>query len=410
VALVAYKMDKAGTSTKRVDAPQILKEALTPEDWPMLQRWDWDTIDTPRLKGTMTGLPQQPTGTRANPATPDPAALAAITDERLDALILDPPPQVTRPPAANAAEVEARLAAAVDELIGREWRPLLFPAAKAPSEAYRLFTEPGDTLYTLALAYPHLPAGLQEKVKAHVAKLPATYDVERGEIRSAYDEASPKLLRIAGNAPRSDTARLYARYLWAANAGDWDLLKQDWPALRKSVKAEPEKSEPDLGNGRLSGLIAACRIAKHLEDVEALKTFLPKTRQALRVRLQYELSHANGGLITAAGTRSLVGRWHNLTPDLAAVLAAFTKPIQQHLMDVYVDYHRPAWYVAWNVELLWRNESPFSFPDMSADIFAAKAMLLNEPAERLARYVDLPWCRGDEYYVQKLALLARASR
>jgi hypothetical protein len=72
-------------------------------------------------------------------------------------------------------------------------------------------------------------------------------------------------------------------------------------------------------------------------------------------------------------------------------------------MDVYVDHHRPAWHVAWNVELLWRNECPFSFPDMSRDIFAARAFILGE--EGLKRFVDVPWCSGDEYYVQKLALI-----
>jgi hypothetical protein len=42
---------------------------------------------------------------------------------------------------------------------------------------------------------------------------------------------------------------------------------------------------------------------------------------------------------------------------------------------------------------------------MSADIFAARALILNERADQLARYLDLPWCKADEYYVQKLALL-----
>ena len=115
-------------------------------------------------------------------------------------------------------------------------------------------------------------------------------------------------------------------------------------------------------------------------------------------------------LITTAGQRSLLGRWHFLGPDLARILRTFAGPIHRHLMDNYVDHHRPAWYVAWNVELLWRNEAPFSFPDMSADVFAARALILNEPADQLARHLDVPWCKGDEYYVQKLAILcARAA-
>jgi len=71
-------------------------------------------------------------------------------------------------------------------------------------------------------------------------------------------------------------------------------------------------------------------------------------------------------------------------------------------MDVYVDYHRPTWWLAWNVEMMVRNESPFALPTMSAEIFDARAMILREPPEQLARYLDLPWCRADLFYLQKL--------
>jgi hypothetical protein len=64
--------------------------------------------------------------------------------------------------------------------------------------------------------------------------------------------------------------------------------------------------------------------------------------------------------------------------------------------------------VAWNVELLWRNEAPFSFPDLSADVFAARALILGEAGEVLEKFVDVPWCKGDEYYVQKLAMVCGA--
>jgi hypothetical protein len=47
---------------------------------------------------------------------------------------------------------------------------------------------------------------------------------------------------------------------------------------------------------------------------------------------------------------------------------------------------------------------------MSAEIFAAKALILREPVERLAAYVDLPWCKADEYYIQKLALVLAADQ
>ncbi len=77
-------------------------------------------------------------------------------------------------------------------------------------------------------------------------------------------------------------------------------------------------------------------------------------------------------------------------------------------MSVYVDYHRPTWSLAWGVETMWRNESPFALPTMSAEIFAARAWILLEPAERLMRFVDEPWCRADLFYVRKLVLCVEA--
>jgi hypothetical protein len=178
-----------------------------------------------------------------------------------------------------------------------------------------------------------------------------------------------------------------------------------WDRARAEISFDASKGEPDLGNGRLAGLLAACRLARAAGDEAFLTEARPKVREAMRERLRYELAHTEGGLITEAPVgRTILGRWHRLTPDVARLLRRFAQPIHERLMEVYVDHHRPAWWMAWNVELLWRNEAPFSFPEMSRDIFAARALLLRRPAAELASFVDIPWCRGDEYFIQKLAL------
>ena len=118
------------------------------------------------------------------------------------------------------------------------------------------------------------------------------------------------------------------------------------------------------------------------------------------------------GLISLVPTnRTIFSRWRHLTPDVGAILAHFAGEVHRHLMSVYVDYHRPTWWLAWNVELMWRNESNFSFPTMSAEVFAARALLLREPAAELEACLDLPWCKADLFYIQKLAhcLEARAA-
>ena len=126
----------------------------------------------------------------------------------------------------------------------------------------------------------------------------------------------------------------------------------------------------------------------------------------MRGRLAYELAYTEGGLIMMAPKgRTIFGRWRNLTPEVGRLLREHAGAVHRRLMDVYVDHHRPTWWLAWNVELLWRNESPFSFPTMAMEVFAARAMILGEGAEKLAGFVDLPWCKGDEWYVQKVSLV-----
>jgi hypothetical protein len=179
--------------------------------------------------------------------------------------------------------------------------------------------------------------------------------------------------------------------------------------LRLAIDAKPPLDEYDLGNGRIAGLIAACRIVKQLDDGETLDHLVPQTRGAMRTRLEYELAYTEAGVMTRPPVlRTIFGRWRHLTPDVARLLREHAGHIHRRLMDVYVDHHRPAWWLAWGPELMWRNETPFAFPTMSAEIFAAKALIVREPVERLTGYVDLPWCKADEYYIQKLALALAA--
>jgi hypothetical protein len=359
------------------------------------------------LPGKVPGTRQQPLDEQAE------ARVAKIADADLDRFIWEAPVR------GGAASPE--LARGVKELLSRAWRPLVFPAGKHPMEAYRFFIEPTETLYTLALAYPHLDADLQAEAGRCVAAMDApggpldgpvgqrTLKPDAGAVRSAYDVPPETLFRVTDDITRTDVARLYPLWLWAHATGDWSHVERHWQELVKRAGQPPNKMEEDCRNGYVAGLIAFCRMAQHLEDDATLAEALPATRRAMRERLVCELSLPNGGVITSVpALRTIFGRWRHLTPEVGRLIAAHAKDTNQHLMNVYVDYHRPAWWLAWNVELMVRNESPFSFPTMSAEVFAARALILGEPAGKLARFVDLPWCKADLFYIQKRALCMEA--
>lgn len=408
-ALVAYRTSAEGTAPKRSSLPT---PKMSTEEWGRIQElpWDWDTLATPRLKNLLEALPGPVPGTVAKPlATQAEQAVTKLADTVLDEYIwtiaFDPSRQQRA-----STEWQGKMQAAVRERIEREWRPLVVPAGKAPEEAYRFFGDPAETLYTLLLARPFLDEELQGRTDMYLARLlenglPRAYHANRGESRTAY--AVPlQHMRVVDEIAWDDLARLYPLWLWSrVPASGPGFLEKNWTEFRDRLHAAPPKTDDDCGNSRLAGLIAYCRMAKAANDQPAVAEALPLTRTAIRARLTYELAHTRGGVIrTVPNGRSVMARWRRLTPEVARLIRMLESSPERHLAAVYADYHRPGWWIAWNVEQLMRNETPFQLPTTPMEIFAAKALLATPPAEQLQRFFDIPWCRADEFYIQKLAL------
>ncbi len=413
-AVIAYRMKPGGAAGKRSEPPD---GRISDQQWDEIRQmsWDWDTIDMPRLNHLLKSLPEVIPGTRRQPLTEEAAErLTGITDHELDRFIWEAPVVELTHSKASAA-LRKKISEYTRELISQKWRPLVFPPGKHPREAYRFFADPAETLYTLARAYRYLDGDMQRDVEEYVQDMPlaagssgspigpAKFDPDQGRVRSLYDVPSDRLFRINDDIARSDVARLYPLWLWAHVTNDFSRVEKHWGRLRDIVNSAPNKMEQDCRNGHVAGLIAYCRMAAGVSDNDALARGLTAAREALRERLAYEFAHPRGGLIGQVPVqRSVFSRWRHLTPEVGRLLHEYAGKINRSLMDVYVDYHRPTWYLAWNVELMWRNECPFSFPTMSAEVFDARAMILREPGEELAGFLDIPWCRADLLYIQKL--------
>ena len=200
-ALIAYRMNASGSAGKETN---LVPEPVGAEDWRKIEQlpWDWDTLENRRLASVLEALPGKVPGTRQLPLTNN--ASPTLDDAELERILWEAPgARLRAAPGVYLAGLEADLAAAVEELISREWQPLVFPSGKFPEEAYRFFTEPTETLYTLALAYPHLSPALKLRVQNFVTGLCArpprrhtgqrTYAPDKGEIRSAYTPPARRL-------------------------------------------------------------------------------------------------------------------------------------------------------------------------------------------------------------------------
>jgi hypothetical protein len=417
VALIAYRMQPGGNP--KPSSPLVDTLSTEASDQVQQLQWDWDTLGIARLNHLLKALPKPVPGTKQNPLTDTAqAAVAQIMEEDLTRFILSKP----KFNSGADASLTRELAGAVRELIGDEWRPLLFPAGTFPEESYRFFHDPAATLYTLALAYPHLEPDLQRDVKTKAARMLAQGgplgkgtaaridSAGRGAVRSAYEHPPETLLKIMDHPALSPLAKLYPFWLWATVADDWGFVETRWADWKPLVSEPPGDFAVDCHNSRIAGLIAWCRLAERMND-SALPQGLSITRSALRDRLTFELAHTRGGLIyQIPKQRSVFSRWENLTPDLAALLREHAREIHASLMQSYVDHHRPTWWLAWNVETMMRNECSLQFPSVPRQIFTARALVLDEDRESLRKFLDLPWCRADEYQIQKLALALAAKR
>ena len=419
-AVIAYRMQPDGGAAKASEPPTA---KLTDSEWKKVQHlpWDWDLLERSRLNHLLKALPEKVPGTRQKPLTQQAANVVSdMTDDELNRFIWEVP-IIKFQDRSAFAPYQKELSQYVKELISNQWRPLLFPVGKHPREAYRLFIDPTEILYTLALAYKYIDPDLQRDVKQYVARMNSTggplagpvgqrtYNPDEGAVRSLYDVPPESMMQVTDDIVRSDLARLYVFWLWADVTGDWSRIEQNWDFLQKLIDQPPNKMAEDCRNAYLAGLIAYCRIALRMRDEKAVEKGLNTAQRAFRQRLEYEFAHTRGGLITQVPVlRSIFGRWRHLTPEVGRFCSAYVSKTHKHLMDVYVDYHRPTWYLAWNVEMLWRNECPFAFPTMAAEVFTARALILREPAEKLTRFLDIPWCKADLFYIQKLLFIIEA--
>ncbi|MCS7237236.1 MAG: PQQ-like beta-propeller repeat protein [Thermoguttaceae bacterium] len=414
-ALIAYRMDRTpGPNTPT----QAALPRATPSELEKMRSlpWDWDILQSPRDWQFVKEL-GSPKGTRLSPDQEAAAKAAEIPDAELDRIIWNTAPPSSPVPAggAGSSALRQRLASAVEELVGDRWQPLVFPAGKHPMEGYRIFCDPTETLLTLARAYPFVPKELQARIRRYVDQMrdpgqalsgptgAAFVDPHAGKVRSLYDVPADRLWRVENDIVRTPLARLYPLWLWSTVTGDWSHVEKHWPTLRELVGQSPNPLEEDCRNGYVAGLIAYCRLARRIGDREAEVRGLATARRAMRERIALEFAHHLGGVLHLVPVqRQVFARWRHLTPEVAELCRRFAGDINRRLIERYVDYHRPTWWLAWNVELAWRNESPFSLPTMAHEVFAAKAMIAQEPAEKLQTYLDIPWCKADLYFIQKL--------
>jgi hypothetical protein len=70
---------------------------------------------------------------------------------------------------------------------------------------------------------------------------------------------------------------------------------------------------------------------------------------------------------------------------------------------------RNGWFMAFGDRLIGGENytNPLDFPRA---LFAGAALIEQLPQDELLRFIDVPWCKGDPYFIEKCALALSTAR
>jgi hypothetical protein len=326
-----------------------------------------------------------------------------VTAEQLRPF-LDPP----KPGAAPQA-LRARLDAAVLEVVeGGPWAP--FVAELGISREERHFDRASQSVLALSLALPYLSPPVAEKARTWIEKPAAELGGRRREL---YD-LGPGMQRFAAAPLPPVVEDPYAAWARAHYGGAWDGLLSREAELRKSFdEIKPAKIDPKdrtagaRTNAQIAAALGYARIIRKAGKGEEVERALAKLAELVTERVHHERADTNFVREVRGAHSGSIPRYHDLVPELAAMLRAFApKEFERNVRAL--DRQLPVWYQAF-AERMAGGENYTHTPLIARGLFAALADGLQAPVEELLLKIDQPWCRADLYFIEKLAALARRS-
>ncbi len=334
--------------------------------------------------------------------------------------------RVLRPGHAEGAEalrVRTKLDTHVQEFLdGWPWMPFHHTLGISGYEAY--FNHPDEMFYVLTLALPYLQPATAERVKTFLrGQLNQSppyglkgWDNRTGRPRESYAVPPGLRLRKAGEA--TSAFGVYAFWAWSYYAREDGAAKSHWLAVRERMKPLLEtnyrfevnkkdytKDEAEKLNGDLAGLLGLARLARLNGDAVTEKAGRQRLSQVLELRLNLE--RVNPKILEkTTASKSLhvnkLARYCDLVPELGDTLQRLSDGCGAVRLRAFREL-RNGWYLAFGDRFIGGENytNPLHFP---RSLFAAATFIEQRPAVELLEYIDVPWCRGDFYFIEKCAL------
>jgi len=316
------------------------------------------------------------------------------------------------------------------------------------------FSNPFDTILALIQALPHLSASLQQATRAyirdefncvgywagHKAYEVADTGWKNGASREVFDDTPPMtaLFSRATDNPNLSFASVPRTYVYRVadqfnvgsypqNAfyGAWKYAQLEmtssearamFDAMKGKLQNPPALSNSDLLkhvyllNYYLMGYLGYMELEKLAGYTKSIAQSALYSKYTELINLRVTKFNKDTPFTPEDGTwqdLNVARNFMYLTPELAAALR--TEKLAE-VQSAVVEYNEvaPYWFVSKydrsNMEAVWA-------PLYSSDaLFHAKALILKEPYEELAKYVDVPaFYRGDLFYIRNLTAALNAA-
>jgi hypothetical protein len=285
--------------------------------------------------------------------------------------------------------------------------------------------EPGELLYSIAMAYPYLDTSLQTQVKSYMAaemnrypplsnlpwsnSPPPTW-LDQGTARETYVVPFRSSL-ITWPPPATSFSTIYGLWLWSKNTGDWSYAQAHWNEVKSLFNSRRNSIQYYAD---IAGAIGYARLAAHFGYTAEYQAGFDAAVAAMQAGLDFstfQLRAANQYSDPRGDTTGWsVPVFFGLTPEVGLFLREqFTgQPANLLLQKENGNNGVRWWYLTRAGIHSERGESSYLLPSTAWSHFLAHAYIIGDNQAVLKKWIDRPWGRGDLYSIQKLVTAIQA--
>ena len=361
------------------------------------------------------GAPAAPGASTAPPQTPIP--LARVPDD---------------------TELRASLARAVEEWLSDRWAPLFVDPGLSGREFF--FTHSGHAFETAAAAYRHLPEHLQQRLRQRLRHelnthppflASGAYPLNEGRAREWFQVPPAYRARIGNTSDPHPFAHLWQLWAWTRTADEHDATFAHWPAILESYRAFQKRNwklDPAKGDLHANSYIASLRAFAEMalrRDEPALaeeaRTAAGTSTKALLDWWQRAAEAGTLGSFQGSGEldpfinrgdaisfkvtphKHKIALFHDLSPELFATIQQAPRDPLGNVWTLFSQLYK-TWPLQGEERQVHFGENFVDPPDLAFGAF--KILVWSGKATRAQKFqaLDLPSCRADLHYIQKLAL------